>query len=329
MKRGASSLRAHVRGARLAERQRMVAAQALARTAPATFDDVAHGELGSMFATGELVADAYIVRSVLGTGGMGQVYAADDLELRRQVAIKANIIERSEQLRQEAQALAQVHHRNIVGVHRFGVHRGVPFLVMERLYGRTLAEHIAANQLRGRPMDLDEALELLAAIASALAGLHDVGVAHLDLKPDNVMVCAGRRVVLFDLGIMLPEVSAGPREPCGTPLYMAPELIEGTLARGRACRADLYSFGSLAHELLTGRPIFDATDPAAILTCHLLDEPIDPRELRPELPARVAALVQTCLAKHPEQRPESAEEIAWELFAAQRQLPRPGPRSTR
>ena len=300
----------------------MHAGQPFARTDRATVEEFELEQLPVMFAPGELIAGTYLVRGVLGSGGMGQVYAADDLELQRPVAIKTNIVRGSSQLRLEAQALAQVHHRNVVAVHRYGTHRELPFLVMERLYGRTLAEHVAAHEHAGQPMELDLALELLAAVASGLAALHEAGVAHLDLKPGNVMVSAGRPVVLFDLGIMVPEVAAGPRDPCGTPLYMAPELIEGVLAPGRAWRADLYSFGALAYEVLTGCAVYRAPDPMALLVCHLVDAPPDVRDERPGVPARVAELVRTCLAKRPDERPESAEELAWELRSVQRQARR-------
>jgi serine/threonine protein kinase len=276
-------------------------------------DEQATGALG----IGEIVADSYVIRSVLGAGGMGQVYAADEIELRRPVAIKTNRVDDLGRLLTEAQALAQVHHRNIVAIHRFGRHRGVPFLVMERLYGRSLADHIGARQLTGRPTEVLEALELLHGIAAGLDALHAATIAHLDLKPGNVMVCAEHRVVLVDLGVMVPEVTAGPRRPCGTPLYMAPELIEGVLERGRANRADLYAFGALAFELLTGQPLFTQIDPVEIMYSHLVDQPKEVRVLRPEVPERLSRLVAMCLAKNPDDRPHGALEVSWELRAIQ------------
>jgi eukaryotic-like serine/threonine-protein kinase len=270
---------------------------------------------------GEILADSYVVRGVLGTGGMGQVYAADDLDLQRSVAVKTASAAATEQLRREAQALAQVHHRGVVTVFRFGVHRAMPFMVMERLYGTSLAELITSTAGL-RPIDVAAAIDLLGGIAEGLAALHDAGIAHLDLKPGNVVLCASGRTVLVDLGIMVPEVTAAPRPPCGTPFYMAPELIEGTLAPGRARAADLYSFGALAHELLTGEPPFIAADITAVLACHLVDEPPDLRALRPDVPPRLAALVRACLEKDADDRPPCAEEIEWELRALREAHPR-------
>ena len=271
-------------------------------------------ETGPSFHVGELIDGGYVIRSVLGTGGMGQVYAADDLDLQRAVAIKTNRADGA-LLRLEAQALAQVHHRNVVSVHRLGMHRGAAFMVMERLYGRSLLEHICARQLAGQPTEIEEAVALLAGIAAGLTALHDAAIAHLDLKPGNVMLCAEGRVVLVDLGVMQPEVSAGPRAPCGTPQYMAPELIEGGLTPGRARLADLYAFGALAFELLTGEHPFGDLDPERVLYRHLTEVPRDVRALRPDVPPRLAVLVRTCLSKDPFERPRGAEELSWELAA--------------
>ncbi|HTJ43619.1 MAG TPA: serine/threonine-protein kinase [Kofleriaceae bacterium] len=268
------------------------------------------------FALGELVADTYVVRGVLGIGGMGQVYAADDRELQRPVALKTTL-DGGAMLRREAQALAQVHHPNVVAVHRVGMHRGVPFMVMERLYGATLADH-----MRDREVELDEALAILCGIADGLTALHAAGIAHLDLKPGNVILCASGRVALVDLGIMVPEVMAGDRDPCGTPLYMAPELIDRALAPGRACRADFYSFGAMAFELLAGRPPFMGADVASVLACHLVDPAPDLCELRGDAPPRLGTLVRTCLAKDAMDRPAGAEEIAWELRAIRARVAR-------
>jgi len=268
---------------------------------------------GRWFHPGDVIAGTFVVRGVLGAGGMGQVYAADDLDLQRPVAIKTTTIADGAQLRREAQALAQVHHRNVVSVFRLGSHRGVPFLVMERLYGTTLDELIATRGARRGAIGDD--LELLIGVADGLAALHEAGIAHLDLKPGNVILCGGGRTVLVDLGIMVPEVVAGPRGPCGTPMYMAPELIEGALVPGKAGLADLYSFGALAFELFTGAPPFVGGDLTAVLASHLLEEPPELCAARRDLPAALGALVRACLAKRADDRPGSACELGWELRA--------------
>ena len=290
----------------------MPAADAFARTATHSILDAPLTDAGPHFRAGELVADSYIIRGVLGTGGMGQVYAADEVVLRRAVAIKTNREDREERLRAEAHALAQIHHRNVVAIHRFGHHRRVPFIAMERLYGRTLMEHMSARKVRDELTELEKAIELLCGIATGLDAIHAAGIAHLDLKPGNVILCADR-VVLVDLGVMVPEIAAGPRDPCGTPLYMAPELIQAEQVPGQAHLADLYAFGAVAYELLTGAPMFADADPVHVLACQIVDDPPDVRELRPDVPARLADLIRACLAKAPRERPEAAQAIAWEL----------------
>jgi serine/threonine protein kinase len=274
------------------------------------------------FAPGELVADGYIIRGMLGAGGMARVYAADEVDLQRPVAIKAAAGDAAALLRREALALAQVHHPNVVAIHRLAMHRGMPLLVMERLYGTPLGDHIAARVERGRTIELDEALAILYGIADGLTALHGAGIAHLDLKPDNAILCAGGRVVLVDLGVMVPEVVAGDRDPCGTPLYMAPELIDRALIPGRACRADFYSFGALAFELLTGAPPFLGPDVTSVLARHLVEPPPDLCARRGDAPAQLGRLVRACLAKEDVDRPAGAEEIAWELRAIRSRLAR-------
>jgi serine/threonine protein kinase len=269
------------------------------------------------FELGELVADAYLIRGVLGAGGMGRVFAADDLDLQRSVAIKTALVDGGQQLRREAQALAQIHHRNVVPVYRWGIHRHVPFLVMQRLYGMTACEYIG-RRAGQRALELGEVIDILIGIADGLTALHEAGIAHLDLKPGNVILGANGRVVLVDLGIMLPEVSATARPPCGTATYMAPELIEDGLVVGRAGLADLYSFGVMAFELITGAPPFVGPDVPSILACHLVDTPPHLADVCPGIPMRLAALIGLCLAKHPSERPSRAEEIAWELRAIRR-----------
>jgi eukaryotic-like serine/threonine-protein kinase len=273
------------------------------------------------FSIGEVVADCYMIRAVLASGGMGHVYAADDVELRRGVAIKTAFADRIE-LQREAQALAQVHHPGVVSVHRFGTHRGVPFMVMERLYGSTVADHIATRLVHRTVTEVAEAIDILIGVIDGLAALHQAGIAHLDLKPANVILCGGGRVVLVDLGIMMPEVAAGPQAPAGTPPYMAPEMISGELSPGRAHHADLYAFGAMAYELLAGAPPFGGGDITSVLARHLVDSPSALHELRPDVPERLTALVHACLAKEPSDRPDGAEWIAWELRAIR--TPRPG-----
>ena len=272
-----------------------------------------------LFDPGEVVSGAYAIRHLLGCGGMGQVFAADDLVLMRSVAIKSMPLvgENADGLllRREAQALAQVRHPGVVAIHAIGAHRGLPYMVMERLYGITLAEHIALRRHRGDRFTIGEALDLLIPIADALAAVHEVGMAHRDLKPGNVMVCGGNRAVLLDLGIMMPEVDVVPSRMCGTPLYMAPELIEQNVAAGQAHLVDTYAFGAAAYELLAGALPFDDPDLMVVLERQLSTRPPDVRDLRPDVPPRLAVIVRDCLEKDPADRPPRMDVVSWDLRA--------------
>jgi serine/threonine-protein kinase len=167
-------------------------------------------------------------------------------------------------------------------------------------------------------MDLAEALPVLTAIADVLSAVHAAGMAHRDLKPGNVMLCPGFRTVLLDFGIVLPEVSAADMARCGTPRYLAPEVISGRVAPGRAHLVDTYAFGTVAYETLAGRPPFDASSTVELLEKHLRAVPTDLAELRRDVPPRLVSLIMSCLAKDPSERPEDMEAVSWELRSHQR-----------
>jgi serine/threonine-protein kinase len=272
-----------------------------------------------LFEPGEVVSGSYVIRGMLGRGGMGQVFGADDLFLLRSVAIKSMPLVGENAggllLRREAQALAQVRHPGVVAVHGMGAHRGLPYIVMERLYGISLADHLLARRAVDQPFTIGEALDLLVATADALAAIHEAGMAHRDLKPGNVMLCGSKRVALLDLGIVMPEVNVRPTIMCGTPLYMAPELIEQNVEPGQAHLVDTYAFGVMAYEVLTGAPPFDEHDLVALLERQMCTSPPDVRDARADVPARLAAIVRDCLAKEPGDRPPRMDAVCWDLRA--------------
>jgi serine/threonine-protein kinase len=261
-----------------------------------------------VFRSGQVIADSYAIRRLLGAGGMGQVYEADDLLLQRRVAIKAHWREMQHlSIRKEAQALAAIRHPSIATVYGVGTHESIEFVVMERIFGVTLAEH-----LRGRRrIGIDEAVELLALLADGLAAVHLAGVAHRDVKPANIMLAPGGRLVLMDFGIMLPEFAASPDAPMpGTAEYMAPEAIRRAVEPGSAFLLDVYAFGVVAHELLTGVRPFDSTLTTRVYTKHLAAPPPTLSRLRSDVPPALDALVGSCLAKEPHDRPQSMDSIA-------------------
>jgi serine/threonine protein kinase len=283
------------------------------------------------FAIGDKIGDSYRIIGVLGRGGMAQVFEAEDLLLNRRVAIKVALDPTDALLiRREAQALATLRHPAIPTVYNLSAHRGLRYFVFERLYGVTLEQRMIAAALTGIDSDagpgpglhVDEALTILTGVAEAMCVVHAAGLAHRDLKPGNVMLCSDDRIALLDFGIVLPEIEVTSSVPCGTPRYMAPEGITATVAPGRAYLLDVYAFGAMAFEVLTGHTPFEGEDVTCILERHLLEAPADLAVLRPDAPPALVRVVHECLAKDASARPSSFAEIAWQLRNGPRRLAR-------
>lgn len=255
-----------------------------------------------VFHIGQLLAGAYDIRGLLGSGGMGQVFDAHDRLLNRAVAIKAAWPHVGpEALRREAQVLAAFRHPGLVTAHAFAREGDTDFLVMERLGGAPLSQ-----ALRGGPLPLGEALAILRAIAGTLSVLHASGLAHADLKPSNVMLAPGGRVVLLDFGIVrIEQLRGDERLISGSPHYMAPETIRGAVRPGAAHLVDLYALGALAFTMLAGRPPFDDPDAVELMILHLTE----PAPRLTGVPAPLEQLVGQMLAKAPDDRPASIDEV--------------------
>ena len=284
--------------------------------------------VGPPLEVGECVGDAFRLRRVLGTGGMSQVFEADDLRLARRVAVKVvDDPELAPSLFLEAKALAAVRHPGLPVVHHVGIHRGWPYLVLERLFGINLEQHLEAPH-GTKQLDPAEALPILAALADVLAAVHGAGMAHRDLKPGNVMLCPRGRVVLLDFGIVVPEVDAASTPRCGTPRYLAPEAVRGDIVAGRAHLVDVYAFGAVMFEMFAGRPPFEAESMVQLLEHQLGTPPPELAVLRPDLPRHLPELVAGCLSKEPSERPGDMETIATDLRTTLRRLatPTPAPR---
>jgi serine/threonine protein kinase len=274
-------------------------------------------EPGTVFETGEVLADTYEVRSLLGSGGMGEVYEATDRVLNRRVAIKVMrpSVEQDYLLR-EGRALAAIHHPGIVTVHATGVHREIPFLVLERVRGLTLDRMIDERRARGERFATAEAIDLLVAIADGLSVVHKAGLAHRDVKPGNVMLAPGGRVVLMDFGLVLPYVDrAGHRSVAGSLSYMAPEALTGDVAEGGANLLDVYAFGVLAFELLTGVTPFDGKDATSFYKAKTRKPLPTVVEYRKDLPEALVELVRQSMEPETDDRPQTTESIVWQLRA--------------
>jgi serine/threonine-protein kinase len=269
----------------------------------------------------------YQIVAPLGAGGMGEVYRARDTRLDREVAIKvlpeqfARDVERVARFDREARAVAALSHPNIVAIYEYGTADGRSFAVMELLEGETLR-----SRLQKAPLPWRKALEMGIAVAEGLAAAHAKGIIHRDLKPDNVFLTADGRVKVLDFGLarMDPEPAAGPEtEPyipaltatgvvVGTPAYMSPEQVSGCTVDARG---DLFALGSVLYEAVAGHPPFARGTRSATLAAILNDEPPMPvGTADPGLPA-VEPVLRHCLEKNPQERFQSARDLAFALRA--------------
>ncbi|WP_435008954.1 protein kinase domain-containing protein [Tundrisphaera lichenicola] len=251
----------------------------------------------------------------LGRGGMGTVYLAEDAELGRSVALKVphpayrEAAEVRERLVREARAAARFRHPNFCPIHDIGEVDGVPYLRMSYIEGRTLASMIEP----GRPWPERRAAEVVRRLALALAEAHRRGVVHRDLKPANVMVDVRGKLVLMDFGLALRLDADDPRITTsgaivGTPAYMPPEQVEGH-HEAIGPRSDLYSLGVILYELLTGRRPFEGSAAMVLGLILVVDAP-PPSSLRDGLDPRLEAICLKAIAKRPEDRHASMDELA-------------------
>jgi serine/threonine-protein kinase len=286
--------------------------------AAATQPDVCPEHGRTLLDVGEVVGGNFIVSKLIAVGGMAQVFEAKDIALGRRVALKvADPMlppERVKGIAAEARALAAVRHPNIVTVHAIGSHRNLRYIVMELVPGMTLAARLDDLRARGAAMPVDEAVEILGQVADALGALHQAGIAHRDVKPANIILAPGNRVVITDLGIFTPEVGMGWRTTLtGTPEYMAPEILRRSVAPGLGHLLDIYALGVMAFEMMVGDPPASGATIADIFHAQLTMVPPPLRSLRADVPVELERLVSECVAKDPRDRPPSAEAVAWRL----------------
>jgi hypothetical protein len=264
----------------------------------------------------------YQLRGPLGAGGMGEVHRAWDEGLGREVAVKmlprglAGDPERLRRFEQEARAAGRLNHPNVLAVHDVGQQEQVPYLVSELLEGGTLRE-----RMDGGPIPLARAADLAAQTARGLSAAHAKGIVHRDLKPENVFVTRDGHVKILDFGLakaMPLEHGRGPRpsdhtEPgvlLGTVGYMSPEQARGEPADHRS---DLFALGAILCEMLTGRPAFRRPTLAESLGAILRDDPAAALDDLPSVPEGMSRLVRHCLEKEPEERFQSARDLAFQL----------------
>ena len=267
---------------------------------------------------------SYQILSLLGTGGMGVVYKARDTRLNRSVAIKVlpqdQVIdpERKRRFIQEARAASALNHPNIITIHDIGSEGGIDFIAMEYVAGKTLGQLIPRKGMR-----LSEALKLAIQMADALAKAHSAGIVHRDMKPTNVMVTEDGLVKVLDFGLAkLTEVESGERVThtvesltgtgmiVGTVSYMSPEQAEGKKVD---VRSDIFSFGAVLYEMVTGQRAFAGESNLAILTAILREEPKSVSQIVKGLPHELEKIIHRCLRKDPGWRFQHMDDVRVEL----------------
>jgi serine/threonine protein kinase/Flp pilus assembly protein TadD len=269
----------------------------------------------------------YEITAKLGEGGMGVVWSARDSNLGREVALKvlpeefAADPERLARFESEARLLARLNHPNIAQIFGLEVSGDTRALVMELVDGPTLAERIEAGVL-----PLDDALSIARQIAEALAEAHEQGIVHRDLKPQNIKLARGGRVKVLDFGLAKRSAAAGLQigdvttvtdatqagTVLGTVGYMAPEQVRGEIVD---TRADIFSFGCVLHEMVTGERAFARVSPIETLSAILHDVPASPSRIRRGLPPALDRIVAHCLEKEAARRFQSARDLAFALAA--------------
>jgi eukaryotic-like serine/threonine-protein kinase len=257
--------------------------------------------------SGQVIGDRFVLRDLLGRGGMSEVWLAEDRKLGRLVALKllAGGADPARLVR-EARAIAALSHPHIAGVYDVGQANGRPYLVLEYLRGGTLEDRLK----NGRPLPDFETERLAGEIAAGLAHAHANGIVHRDLKPSNVLFDSEGRAKLADFGIARTAGQATLTEAgtiMGTAAYLSPEQAEGA-PTGPA--SDVYSFGVILYRLLTGQLPFTGSTPLEVALKHHRDTPRPIHSVRPGAPAALAALAEQALAKNPSDRPADGAALA-------------------
>jgi len=270
----------------------------------------------------------YLITTKLGAGGMGEVYRARDTRLDREVAIKvlptsfANDADRLLRFEQEARATSALNHPNILTIYDIGSHQGSPFIVAELLEGEELRQ-----LLNDGPLSQRKAIDFAEQIASGLAAAHEKGTTHRDLKPENLFVTTDGRIKILDFGLAKlrpqPIQAAGsgvatlkaitdPGVVMGTAGYMSPEQVRGQEVDHRS---DIFSFGAIFYEMLTGMRAFQRETMAETMTAILKEEPDEVTQLNNKITPQLERIVQRCLEKKPERRFQSASDLGFAVEA--------------
>lgn len=271
----------------------------------------------------QVFSKRYHIEREIARGGMAEVYLARDQSLNRLVALKALFPEYArepsfvERFRREAQAAANLNHPNIVAIHDWGQESGTYFIVMEYVEGRSLRDLINTDG----PIDPGRAADIAAEIASALAFAHRSGVVHRDVKPGNVLLTQTGTVKVTDFGIARAGIGDALTQTgsvMGTATYFSPEQAQGLAVDGRS---DVYSVGVVLYEMVCGVPPFTADSPVSVAYKHVREEPAPPSQLNPDVPLALEQIILSALAKDPDHRYQSADDLRADILRFRRGRP--------
>lgn len=279
-----------------------------------------------MLATGKRLTERYEILGPLGKGGMGEVYRARDLRLKREVAVKIlpdhlskdqNALSRFER---EATSIATLSHPNILAIYDFGADQGIAYAVMELLEGETLRSLLSRVSLSWQ-----RTVEIGISIADGLAAAHSKGIIHRDIKPENIFLTSEGHVKILDFGLARQESSRPPEVVAevptqsyltqegtvlGTVPYMSPEQVRGLALDARS---DLFSLGCILYEMLAAKRPFDRGTAADTMAAILKEDPAAISESGQKIPFELDRLIRRCLEKNPDQRFQTARDLAFDL----------------
>lgn len=289
-----------------------------ARAHAATSSPLTAEEIEYIDRLGRALGSDYEIGGVIGQGGFGRVYTATDVRLGRVVAIKVIRPELAgaraflDRMRKEGTALAKFRHPGIIPIYDIREHEGLIFYIMPLIQGDTLR----AKLEKTRALSPKMAHRILTELTECLSATHKAGIVHRDIKPDNVILEGTLgRALLMDFGIaksMKDLSETGTGLIMGTPTYMSPEQATGDGDVDH--RSDIYSLGVLGYHMLTGRPPFIGSNPHSVIAGHVSEKPTPIRKLNPSVPLLLARALERCLEKAPEDRYQSASELAGDLL---------------
>ncbi|NLN62112.1 MAG: protein kinase [Myxococcales bacterium] len=280
-------------------------------------------ERSSVLPSSVVLEGKYRLLNELGRGAMGTVFMAEDLMLKRKVAVKfllpelADSVECAVRFKREAIAMAAIRNENVAQIFAYGEDAGTPYFVMEYLDGETVENLIDSHNRRGFFVPVEDATDIMIYVLYGLSAIHRADAVHRDIKPANIMLTIDpMRAVIMDFGLVRDvQLEDDMRTLAGTPAYIAPELVEGRPDADRSPLVDIYSLGTTFYELITGSIPFGGDSWVEILQKHIAEMPVHPSVRRPGLPEAFDEVILRAMSKDPRERYQSSDDFLDDLIA--------------